>query len=212
MMSEVVKQAAPRRVFGIVPMAGVLALLASVTLFVAPAQAVNVARKAKDTCSIARISDVSLVIGRILSDPSQDGPRPDEDSPAVTNTRCQFDGESGHITIISNLFPTPDGAGQAFNQAIDNLKEATDSAGRKPDMSQESGIGDDAYWVTSIVETDTTETQQGQTIKKGTYFVHSGTRFVSVGTDWSDADPDTLRPALLKLTQSVIERSQTASR
>jgi hypothetical protein len=33
-----------------------------------------------------------------------------------------------------------------------------------------------------------------------------------VGTDWSDADPDTLKPALLKLTQTVIARTQTASR
>jgi hypothetical protein len=195
-----------------VSVAGLLASLAGITLLVSPAQAINVARKAKDTCSIARISDVSQVIGRVLSDPTQDGPTPDEDNPAVTKTRCQFDGESGHVTVISNLFPAAAGAKEAFSQAIDNIKSAADASGRTPNVSQEAGVGDDAYWVTSTVETDTTETQQGTIVKKGTYFVLSGTRFVSVGTDWSDADPETLKPALLKLTQSVIERTQTASR
>ncbi|HXZ67307.1 MAG TPA: hypothetical protein VEH07_01835 [Alphaproteobacteria bacterium] len=212
-MGNVVRAVAPRRrVVGIVSAAGVLASLAGSAFLVSPAHAINVAKKAKDTCSIARIGDVSQVIGRVLSDPTQDGPAPDEDNAAVTKTRCQFDAESGHVTVISSLFPTADGAKEAFTQSIDNLKATTDSAGRAPNMSQEAGIGDDAYWVTSTVETDTTPTQQGTIVRKGTYFVLSGTRFVSVGTDWSDADPDTLKPALLKLTQSVIERTQTASR
>lgn len=212
MMSKFEKHMAPlRRIAGAAAVAGVLASLAT-TLVVAPAQAANLAKKAKDTCSIARIKDVSTVIGRILSDPTQDGPKPDEANPAVTNTRCQFDGESGHVTVISNLFPSSEAAGTTFDQAIENVKAAVDSAGRSPDVSQESGLGDDAYWVTSVVETDTTATQQGQIVRKGTYFVHSGTRFVSVGTDWSDQDPDTLRPQLKSLTQAVIDRSQTASR
>ncbi|MFZ1989245.1 MAG: hypothetical protein WAW96_05675 [Alphaproteobacteria bacterium] len=212
-MSKVARGVAPRwRVVGFASVAGVLACLAGTALLVSPAQAVNVAKKAKDVCTIARNADVAQVIGRVLPDPTQDGPMPDEDNAAVTKTRCQFDGESGHVTVISNLFPTADGAKEAFGQAIDNIKSAADASGRTPNVSQEAGVGDDAYWVTSTVETDTTETQQGTIVKKGTYFVLSGTRFVSVGTDWSDADPDTLKPALLKLTQSVIERTQTASR
>jgi hypothetical protein len=175
----------------------------------APLYAENAAKKAKDTCSLVRNAQVIPVIGRILSDPTQSGPTPDEDNPAVSNTRCQFDGESGHITIISNLFPASDGAGQALSQAIDNLKETTDAAGRSPDITPEPGLGDEAYWVTSTVETDTTATQQGTIVNKGTYFVHSGTRFVSAGTDWSDADPETLKPALANLVRAVIARSGT---
>lgn len=211
-MSRFAKQMAPLgRVIRTIAAAGVLASLTTGALL-APAHASNAAKKAKDTCSIARIKDVSLVIGRILSDPTQDGPRPDDANPSVTNTRCQFDAENGHITIISNLFPSSETAGTAFDQAIDNVKSAVDSAGRSPSVTEEQGLGDDAYWVTSVVETDTTDTQQGQIVKKGTYFVHSGVHFVSVGTDWSDQDPDSLRPALKTLVQSVISLSQTASR
>jgi hypothetical protein len=212
-MSKVAKLVTPRwRAVGFASVAGVLACLAGTVLLVSPAQAVNVAKKAKDVCTIARNSDVALVIGRVLPDPTQDGPTPDEDNAAVTKTRCQFDAESGHLTVISNLFPTTDGAKEAFGQAIDNIKSAADASGRTPNVSQESGVADDAYWVTSTVETDTTETHQGTIVKKGTYFALSGTRFVSVGTDWSDSDPDTLKPALLRLTQSVLARAQTASR
>ena len=212
-MRKVGRSAAPRRrVVGIVSVAGVLACLTAAGFFITPAQAVNAAKKAKEVCTLARNADVAQVIGRVLPDPTQDGPAADEENAAVTKTRCQFDGENGHLTIISNRFPTADSAKEAFGQAIDNIKSATDSAGRTPSISQEAGVGDDAYWVTSTVETDATETQQATIVKKGTYFVLSGTRFVSVGTDWSDADPDTLKPVLLKLTQSVIARTETASR
>jgi hypothetical protein len=178
-------------------------------LSASPALAENAAKKAKDTCALVRNAQVIPVIGRVLSDPVQSGPVADEDNAAVTNTRCQFDGESGHVTVISNLFPTTDGAGQALTQAIGNLRETIDSAGRTPDITPEPGLGDEAYWVTSTVETDSTATQQGTLVEKGTYFVHSGTRFVSAGTDGADADPETLKPALINLVRAVIARSGT---
>ncbi len=130
MMSKIEKCTAPLgRIAGAAAVIGVLALLASGTVFVKSAQARNVAHRAKDTCSLARVRDVSKIIGDILSDPTQDGPKPDDANPSVTNTRCQFDGENGHITVISNLFPSSEAAGTTFDQAIENVKAAEELSG-----------------------------------------------------------------------------------
>ena len=213
-MSMIGKQrAALRRIVGIAAVAGVVTSLATTAIFVTSAQAENLAHKAKESCSLTHNRDVSDVIGRILQDPQQAGPTPDPDTPSLIKTQCDFDGDSGHVTIISNQFPTSAGAAQALNEAIDNLKGSPDAAGRIPDITPESGLGIAAYWVVSQVEEDSNSPASNGTVREhATYLIQADTRFLSIGTQWSDSDAAALRPALFKLSQAVLARSQTASR
>jgi len=157
----------------------------------------------KNTCSIARNGDVAQVIGKVIKPADQIGPQADASTPGETVTACSFEGASGALTINIQQFTSPDNASGELTQTISNL-QSTDQPGEKPVVSQETGLGQTIYWVVSKVQTNVDDPTS--IVPKGTYIVLANNRVVTVGTDWSDASPEDLKPALFKLTKAVLDR------
>ena len=172
---------------------------------VSPAHAELIIKNVKNTCSLARNNDVAEVIGKVIKPAEQTSPPPDAENPAVA-TACSFEGLSGQLTIIVMNFPSPDVADSALSKTLASIKEESSYNNDEPVIAQEGGLGETTYWVTSKVRNFTEDSNEASIIEKGTYIVRSSNRMITVGTDWSDAAPDALKPALFKLTQVVLER------
>jgi hypothetical protein len=157
----------------------------------------------KNTCTIVHNRDVATVIGKVIQPANQIGPQPDQTVPGATTTSCQFEGANGGLTVNVQQFGTPDGASGEINQMISDFQNSN-QPGVNTVVSQESGLGQSTYWVVSKVQTNVDD--PNSIVPKGTFIVLTSNRVITVGTDWSDAAPDDLKPALFKLTKEVIDR------